>query len=60
MKQIYKGIEFSAVESAEDAVKNADIICTCTMAKEPVLKGNIIALWYFTANSCSWFEPNPI
>jgi alanine dehydrogenase len=39
MKQIYKGIEFSAVESAEDAVKNADIICTCTMAKEPVLKG---------------------
>lgn len=56
MKQIHKGVEFSAVESAEEAVKTADIICTCTMAKEPILKGmccNIISRQAFET------EPHP-
>lgn len=34
-----KGMGSVVCETAEEAVKNADIICTLTPAKEPVLKG---------------------
>ena len=33
------GIPVESVASAEDAVKDADIICTTTSAREPILKG---------------------
>jgi len=33
------GIEVEITESAEAAVREADIICTCTSAREPVLHG---------------------
>jgi ornithine cyclodeaminase len=33
------GFEIEVVASAEDAVRGADLICTTTSAKEPVLRG---------------------
>ncbi len=37
------GIAVEAVASAEDAARDADVICTVTSAREPVLKGAWIA-----------------
>ena len=37
------GVEVAAVESARDAVAGADLICTVTAAREPVLEGQWIA-----------------
>jgi alanine dehydrogenase len=33
------GIEIEAVRTAEEAVRNSDLVCTTTAAKSPVLKG---------------------
>ena len=38
------GIAVEAVESVEEAVRNADIICTVTSSREPILEGEWIAL----------------
>ena len=38
------GITVEAVASAEEAARDADIICTVTSSREPVLKGDWIAL----------------
>jgi alanine dehydrogenase len=37
------GIPVTAVDSAEEAARNKDIICTATNAREPVLKGEWLA-----------------
>ncbi len=37
------GVEVEAAESAEDAVRGADIICTVSSAKEPILSGEWLA-----------------
>ncbi len=37
------GIDIQAVDSVEEAVKEADIVVTCTPSKSPILKGDLIA-----------------
>lgn len=45
-----------ACDSAEEAVKNADIICTVTMATEPVLQGEWIKSGaHINGNNFSFF-----